>query len=475
MALARKIISLIITGFLVGIVFGSLVNLGWAIIFFFLLLSLSFVGLFFIYRQDTERKKIFIIISLFFLGITLGLFRLEILNNLVARKNVISQPNYFGLIVADPDRRDKTTRLVVELAPVRSRTSSELEVRLRTGDRLLLVTDNFTDYAYGDKIEFKGKIEKPSNFITPHQNGAGQAAQGKVFDYQNYLLVRGITEVGYYPKIKILARDQGSVIKAWLFKLKNNFLGNLRQTLPEPSASLAGGLILGDKGGLGSKTENEFRQAGVSHIIVLSGFNITVVAETVLRVFSWLSPAFAWLLGIGSIFLFVMMTGGEAAAVRSAVMGAIALVARKYGRTYDAGVALIVAGFLMVLWNPRLLVFDFGFQLSFLATCGMIYISPLISQLGGFTSKLKLKELISTTIGAQIAVYPWLLYKTGNATLVGFISNLFILPAVPMAMLGSFLTGIAGFVSYYLSLIISYPTYFLLFYILKLASLFSLL
>jgi competence protein ComEC len=207
------------------------------------------------------------------------------------------------------------------------------------------------------------------------------------------------------------------------------------------------------------------------------------------------------------------MTGGEAAAVRSAVMGAIALIARRYGRTYDAGVALIVAGFLMVLWNPRLLAFDLGFQLSFLATLGLIYLSPVVeffinkitglvrSRISGSLEKRLLtspapepvrnatssepevvfrtgfwsglKELICTTTGAQLAVYPWLLYKMGNASLIGFIANIFILPPIPIAMFLSFLTGITGFLSNFLSLLISYPTYFFLAYILKMAHIFA--
>jgi len=245
---------------------------------------------------------------------------------------------------------------------------------------------------------------------------------------------------------------------------------------------------------LGQKTEDEFRQAGLSHIVVLSGYNITIVAENVLKLFSWFSPVWSWLLGLGSIFLFVLMTGGEAAAVRSAVMAGLALIARRFGRTYDAGVALIFAGFLMVLWNPRLLVFDLGFQLSFLATLGLIYLSPLVEQLGSLTSKLGwlaknrfsrsemgfcasflsgLKEIIITTTGAQLAVYPWLLWRAGNASLVGFISNIFALPAVPLAMFFSFATGLVGFISHFLSLLVSYPTYFLLEYILQVAHWFA--
>jgi competence protein ComEC len=504
----RTLLVLLMAGFSGGILLGSFVDLGWPVIGLFFLLTLVFAGLFFIHG----RLKMFGVIALIFLGVALGLFRYSFSIETNDYIGLPSGTSISGLIIADPDRRDNTTRLVVEILSMGSLLrkttsgsfevaflkSSPTEVRLRTSSRILIITDNFVDYAYGDKIQLTGKLESPQNFLTPPV--AGQAI--RVFDYQNYLAVRGIEQVSYYPKIKILAREQGSVIKANLFALKNSFLNNLRQVIPEPAGALAGGLILGDKGGLGPKTETEFRQAGLSHIVVLSGYNITVISENVLKVFSFFSPAFAWLLGIGSIFLFVMMTGGEAAAVRSAVMGAIALMARRYGRIYDAGVALVVAGFLMILWNPRLLVFDFGFQLSFLATLGMIYLSPVVEKVIDKVSEFVrsriwlrekrlltnsspvrnatscnqvvfrtgslsvLKEIITTTTGAQLAVYPWLLYKAVNASLVGFISNVFILPAVPLAMLGSFITGMAGFISYYLALLFSYPTFFLLKYIL---------
>lgn len=445
MFLVRRIIFLSIIGFGLGVSLGSLFDFGWPLAGLFFILFLNFICLFFLDRQ----KKVFLFIAIICLAVVSGFLRLTFISG--SNTSLACASSCSGLIVTNPDRRDANTRLVF-----RPDNSSE---------QVLIITDNFIDYRYGDRVEIIGKIQVPENFLT--QSSSGQTT--RVFDYQNYLAVRGITKIVYRPEIKVVAQDQGFFLKAWLFEVKNNFLGNLRQVLSEPQATLAGGLILGDKGGLGKLVEDEFRQAGVSHIIVLSGYNITIVAESVLKFFSWLSPAFAWVLGIFSIFLFVLMTGGEAAAVRSAMMGAIALIARRYGRSYDAGVALIVAGFLMVLWNPRLLIFDLGFQLSFLATLGLIYLSPVVDRIIECFTKSKmlgLRELIITTTGAQIAVYPWLLYKMGNATLIGFISNIFILPAVPLAMLGSFLTGISGFISFYFSLLISYPTYFLLEYIL---------
>ncbi|MFA6253972.1 MAG: ComEC/Rec2 family competence protein [Candidatus Paceibacterota bacterium] len=488
MATARRIIILLIAGFLLGIFLGSLVDFGNSAIGLFLLLTLVFVGLFFI----CDKERIFAIIALVCFGLVLGLIRYSLVVDSVEKNTINNQSPIVGIITADPDRRDNSTRLTVSL--LRKTTWLHEVAFLKSSPaKILIITDNFVDYAYGDQIEITGKLERPQNFLID---------TGTIFDYQNYLKVRRIEQISYYPKIKVLARGQGSIIKASLFKLKNSFLDNLKQVLPEPSATLAGGLILGDKGGLGQKTENEFRQAGISHIVVLSGYNITVVAENVLKFFAWFTPAWSWLLGLVSIILLVMMTGGEAAAVRSAVMGAIALIARRHGRTYDAGVALVFAGFLMVLWNPRLLTFDLGFQLSFLATLGMIYLSPIvekaIDKVSGFvrsriwlrekrlltnpspvrnatscnqvvfrTGFLSgLKEIISTTTGAQLAIYPWLLYKAGNASLVGFIANIFVLPAVPLAMFLSFVTGIAGFISCHLSLLASYPTYFFLDYIL---------
>ena len=465
---------------MLGIFLGSFLDFSWSIIGLFFVLVLVFGVLFFFHKKE----KIFGIIALIFLGVVFGLFRYSFFDNLIVRNKTIclpsealaklGQPNCSGLIIADPDRRDNTTRLVIEINS--------------SGQKVLLITDNFTDYTYGDKIEIAGKLGRPQNFLTTLSSSKTLARQSKtrVFDYQNYLAARGIEQISYYPTIKILARGEGSVIKTSLFVLKNGFLDNLRQVIPEPAATLAGGLILGDRGGLGQKTETEFRQAGLSHIIVLSGYNITIVSEAALFVFSLIVGAWSWLLGIIAIILFVIMTGGEAAAVRSAVMGAIALISRRYGRAYDAGVALMAAGFLMVLWNPRLLVFDLGFQLSFLATLGLIYLSPVVLKIieyflsGETLAKLKTRSLVSglleiicTTTGAQIAVYPWLLYRAGNASLVGFISNIFVLPAVPLAMFFSFATGIAGFVSYYLSLLISYPTYFSLEYILQSAHWFA--
>ncbi|OJI09623.1 MAG: hypothetical protein COV08_00565 [Candidatus Vogelbacteria bacterium CG10_big_fil_rev_8_21_14_0_10_49_38] len=461
MAKLRAATLYLVGGFAFGVAWGGAVGFDWSVAGLVLLLSLAWASLFII-----KRQKLFLIFALVALGALFGLIRFAwadrlslSLDQVCLPATKVDQLSCEGLVVSDPDRRDLTTRLVVQLDGEQGDLSGRWP-------KVLVTVDNFTNYAYGDRLVISGRWQKPENFLTE---------TGRVFDYQNYLAARDITQVVYHPKIEILARGEGWTVKAWLFKLKHGFLANLRRALPEPSATLGGGLLLGDRGGLGEQTEENFRRAGLSHLVVLSGYNITIVADNMLRFGAWLWPAGSWLFGVGAVLLFVIMTGGEASVVRAALMGSIALVARRYGRPYEASIALLVAGFLMVLWQPRLLVFDLGFQLSFLATLGLIYLSPWVDrQLKRVKFKFGgLREIVSTTMAAQLAVYPWLLYKTGNATLIGFVSNIFALPVIPWAMFLSFLTGLAGFVAETLAVLAGYPTYLILWYVLAIAERFS--
>lgn len=448
----RKILILIIFGFLFGVAWASFTSSIISWVGLFLILGLTFCLL----AIGRERGYFFLAFGIFFFGLCLGLIRFNVSNNLLNQPlaSCSTLNPCTGLIVANPDQRDTATRLILRLD--------------NYDTKALIFADNFSNYSYGDQISLVTDVVRPSNFLTD---------QGEVFDYQNYLRARGINQVAYRPQLTLISRNNGSRLKSFLFSLRNNFLAKLRESLPEPKASLAGGLVLGDKSGLGREVEDNFRLAGVSHIVVLSGYNITIIAETVLKFFVWLHLPWAWLFGIMAVILFVVMVGGEASVVRAGCMGIIALFARQYGRTYDAGVALLFAGFLMVLWNPFLLVFDLGFQLSFLATLGLVYLVPLfdkrLSKEAKNSSWFGLREIIITTLSAQLAVYPWLLFKLGEVSWIGFIANIFILPIIPVAMLASFLTGLLGFLSFNLSWLVGLPTYFLLAYIIKMASFFA--
>jgi len=198
------------------------------------------------------------------------------------------------------------------------------------------------------------------------------------------------------------------------------------------------------------------------------GYNIMIVMEGVARLLGWFhaSRYLRLTTTIVVALLFAFMTGFASASVRAALMAVIAVAGRVSGRVYLAGRALGVVALLMVLWNPFILVFDPGFQLSILATAGLISFTPaIITRMKFIPSTLGFREIAATTIGTQVAVLPLLLYQNGQLPIFSLFANLLVLVAVPAAMLFSTLAALAGLLLGLFSTIVAAPAYVLLSYI----------
>lgn len=154
-------------------------------------------------------------------------------------------------------------------------------------------------------------------------------------------------------------------------------------------------------------------------------------------------------------------------------MAVLVLFAQSFGRQYDVIRGLFLAGFVMILINPFLLLYDIGFQLSFMATLGLILIAPYFETILITKRKIQVKEFLFATLSTQIAVLPLLLYHIGEVSLVAVIVNVLVLPIVPVAMLLTFITGIVGLVSIPLASLLGYFTTLSLKYILVIAERFS--
>ena len=173
-------------------------------------------------------------------------------------------------------------------------------------------------------------------------------------------------------------------------------------------------------------------------------------------------------LGGGSIILFSIMTGAGATVVRASLMALLALLARATGRIYEITLALLFAGFAMLLYNPKILIFDPSFQLSFLATLGLIHLSPLLEKHLKFLPKtFGLRDIVSATLATQILVLPLLLYMMGKFSIVSLPVNLLVLPFIPLTMLFGFLAGTTGFISTILSFPFAFIAHLFLWYELK--------
>jgi competence protein ComEC len=183
---------------------------------------------------------------------------------------------------------------------------------------------------------------------------------------------------------------------------------------------------------------------------------------------------FRLLFGAISIFLFACMVGLSPTVMRASAMALLLLLAQATERTYAVLRALVVTGTLMLVLNPYLLVYDVGFQFSFIATLGLILVSPYLASYVTFMPTwFKLREFLTATLATQIFITPLLLYQMGQFSVVAIIVNLLVLPMVPVAMLFTFITGVVGFVSTSLSVVCAYLAYLSLAYIIVIAQAFA--
>ena len=344
-----------------------------------------------------------------------------------------------GQIVTDVDISETNDRAVLET----------------TEGKILLRAPLYSGINYGDVVKVYGMLSRPENFETD---------QGKVFDYENYLYKDDIYYILKAEHVEILEKDKGSWIKKKLFAIKHYFLNSLEFNIPSPESGLMAGIIIGDKSWLTNDMRNDFIRTGTIHIIALSGYNVTIVAEGIMKFFgAFARRATSIYFGIVTIILFVIMTGGSSTAIRAGIMAVLALVARATGRTYDLGRALFIAFLIMIFINPKILFFDVSFQLSFIATFGLIYLTPIIfEKLKKITNWGGLREIISATIATNIFVFPFILYKMGTFSLVSLPANILILPFMAITMFFGFVVGLLGGVSAILAIPFSFIAYKLL-------------
>ncbi len=338
-----------------------------------------------------------------------------------------------GLVVTEPAVKENGQRFVVAGGETKLRVSAEMYPRVQ----------------YGDTVRLEGVLKKPEAFATE---------SGRMFEYPRYLAKDGIGYTLSFPEVTVLERGGGLFIKRTLFSVRRAFLKTLERAVPQPGAALLGGITVGAEDGMNRTLEDTFRVVGLVHIIVLSGYNITIVAEIIGKMLSRFSLGVSWAGSAAGIVLFVVMTGASPATVRAGIMALLVIIARAAGRRYDMGRALTIAAAAMVLHNPHILLYDPSFQLSFLATLGLLYGAPFFeNKCAWVPQKFGLRETVAATLGTQFFVLPLLVYQTGSVSVVSLLANVLVLWTIPFAMALAAVTGVLGM----LSLPLALPTGFL--------------
>jgi competence protein ComEC len=268
--------------------------------------------------------------------------------------------------------------------------------------------------------------------------------------------------------------NTGNVVQSSAIAVKQTFLDGLHHVLPEPEAGLAGGITVGDKRSIGPALTADFQKVSLTQILVLSGYNITVVANFFAHVLSWAPSVVRFGSGIFVVVFFMLISGGASSAVRAGLMALLAMYARTSLRAYDALRALAVVVVAMVLWNPWVLAFDPGFQLSALAMVGLVLGTPVVSQyLLWVTERGGLRELVASSVSTQLAVLPLILYQDGQFSLLSLPANILAMIPIPVAMFASCLASLGGILAGTYATPLAYPAYLLLAYIISVGQFFA--
>jgi len=438
-----QVLFYFLLAFLGGVFVASFLPVSQTWILVFLIFAIGLIAI--LGYQKTYSKR-GLLAGVLFLVFIFGIIRFNsfnlansILNQFadieIGGKGMVIQLN--GYVDEEPDINGDRAQLVFRV--------KELIVpdkTLMVDERILIYTNAFPKYKFGDKISVIGVLKTPKNFVED-------------FDYVTYLKKQNIRTTMSFPKINkedslrlgFFEKTKIGLYKK-IFGLKNRFELAINKSISEPNASFINGIILGSRQNIPEEMKEAFNKTGTTHILAISGYNIMIISWAVLAglVYFFRRRKAFWI-SVVVIILFTVLTGASASVVRASLMGLLLLFANGYGRLYDAKNSIILAGAVMVYINPFALVFDIGFQLSFLAVLGLIYLYPFLENKFRKIPELwKLKELTLMTISAQVAVLPLLIYYFHQFSVWSLPTNILILPFIPFAMFLGFMSGVGGMI-----------------------------
>lgn len=437
-----RLFTIFAAAFLVGIAVASFIKIdflrSWEILFFSIF-ALILAALFNFLFKNFSLSVVAIAFAMIFLGTAYySFFEYRTTPKLLFDQETVISAKIISKLEVDFDSQKAIVKII---------DSNKKE---NINSRILITLPHYPAYKYGDKIQFTGTILKPGMIEN--------------FDYGRYLkksLVFGIiTRPKNIENVELDFSLRDKVFRG-LYAISDLFEKSLNRILPEPHASLASGLILGIKRNISDYFSDDLSKTGVVHIIALSGFNVAIILVILSSLLSgFFNKKQVFIIGSFLAIIFVLLTGAASSVVCAAVFSLLVIFGRTIGRQADFTNIMILAAVVMLLLNPFLLRSDVGFQLSFLAFAGIIYLSPFTQKIFSKKKHEKVPEFIKSplaeTLSAQILVTPLILTTFGRISFISPIANVLILWIVPLAMGLVFVAGLSGIISYALGRIVAF-------------------
>ncbi len=405
--------------FLGGIFFGSFFYFPPFLLFTFLILG----GGFFLLPVGIFSKKVLIFLVL--LGIISGIFWIQKTEAKIKRTELRSLVNkeviLTGIVGEAREGESQSARLIMkEVKYYQAKKEKGIE------GKILLVVSDYPKYKYGDRLRFEGTLKYPSVFSD--------------FNYRGFLAKEGIYVLMHFPQIEFLDSGQGNQLIAGSSVLKNKLLSKIRSSFSPPQSAILEAVILGNRDQLSSRFQEKLSRVGISHILAISGMHLVILLQILVVVGKSfrLKRTYIFYFASGFLILFVFLVGGRPSIIRASLMSFLLLFGQKIGRPLISARGLVFVAVLLLLFNPLLLRLDVGFQLSFLATLGIIWLKPILALRWPRFFNNPFGEIIGLTFSAQLFTLPLTIYYFHQASLVGLLINFLVIPFLPLLLIMGF-------------------------------------
>jgi competence protein ComEC len=371
-----------------------------------------------------------------------------------------------GMIADSPETRTSSMQFRLSAVAV---TSGNHAIDVK-GDVLVRVPF-YREFGYGDTLQLTGKLDSPAQF--------------EDFDYRSYLANKGIYSIMNYPQVHLLRTGRGFEPLSWIYQLRNRLADSLAVSLAEPQGSLAQAILLGLRGNLPDPLVQSFYRTGTTHLIAISGLNLTIILGMLLplavRLFGRRNRIYIWV-SLSLIWFYTLLTGFPPTMVRAVIMGSIFLLAEMLGRQRNALAAMSFAAATMVAAEPGVL-WDASFQLSYLSMLGLVLVSPYLIRFSlppapGANKRLEsVKNVLATSFGitlsAIIATWPVTVMDFHSFSLAGAPATFFAMPSFPAIILISMLTAFAGLLWQPLAMLLGWAAWLFLSYFILIVNIFG--
>ena len=387
------------------------------------------------FKKESKLFRAMTLIFLFFTFLFLGIWRYSVslpkdYPDQIWRYNG-EKVKVIGRVADEADTREANRKLKIEAEYLVINAEGEKqnrEIKMPVKGKILTTVNLYPEYGFRDRLELSCELKKPE----PVED----------FSYDRYLSRYDIYSLCYYPEIKFLEKENFGGFSVGRFyeevlRVRKGIKSVIDRGMGDPESSIAQAITFGLRNYLPQELKDAFSQTGLTHIMAVSGANISILTMIVMNSLMALGAKrkLAFRITAAWIIFFVILVAAPASAVRAGVMGFIVLWALNLGRLNKTIGAILLAAGIMLFFNPKILRDDLGFQLSFLATLSLVYFYPIFSAWLARREKLSrvpkiISETLLITLAAQVLTLPVLVFNFHFISLSAPLANLLALWAI---------------------------------------------